>query len=812
MTDSPESTARIRYLLTSLVVILILILALLVLLVAYPIVLAPSPVLTPTITLRPTNTSTPTLVPTMTLTPEPTGTSRPTFTPTITLIPSQTPTPSLTPTYSGPPTLTPANPIRGKDYSLEEWSPELADYMVMLMDDYPNTLSVSERGENDEGYYAAFYYATIAQNEALLRYPDAPQAVFWRWGLAFNLAQTGDSQAGEAYAELITQNLNDGDVDLEELEAWFEFHEDRLELEFIELEPVPGYQSSHLVEVKGGGSAIILILETNSGFQSHVLQDNFDFVNDPQFETFADDLTGDGIEEVVIYPNKPLVKHTLNPPFVYSLIKIPSFELDFNQATANFELGMEFTPRWSAESDAQGEIQLSFETNLFPPCIVVLNRTYHWNDLLFDLTDTQFQVKPDPDTLPYCSFIVDHAANTWGPEAAIQIMEPILSDWPPDFDENGDSYPPDAHYEWRYRLGVYHALLGHYEEATNYFSEIIKEPITPESQWIAPAEGFLDTYKKPEDVYKACLDATFCDPRYALSFLVENIPLNDYSDALVNLGLVGVQTRATGDFDFDGDGFEETWFTIRHYELQKLEFWILSPHPGGIEPIFVSVVESSSPTLIYIGDDPDPPIVLLDGTVVFSIHKVPGNSQPYLVNPDLPDTYPNRFEDGLQEATNALFLGVDPALVKTDLLVLEENPGLLCEPFWSCDLYYYMLGLASELSRDEKVSVDSYLFLWWNYPRSPFTIMARLKLEGATLPPFPTPTFTPTPTVTATLTPTKTSTPFTLTPTQIVATATAIMTPTPVTPYPGPEVTLSPTLVTPYPGPDRSPTPITPYP
>ncbi|MCK5315891.1 MAG: hypothetical protein KAJ53_12240, partial [Anaerolineales bacterium] len=240
MADSPESTARIRYLLTSLVVILIFILALLVLLAAYPVVLAPSPAITPTITPIPTNTHTATLIPTITPTPEPTRTSRPTFTPTITLIPSQTPTPSLTPTYSGPPTLTPASAVRGKDYSLEEWSPELADYMVMLMDDYPNTLSEDKRGENDEGYYDAFYYATIAQKEALLRYPDVPQAVFWRWGLAYNLAQVGDPQAGEAYAEIITLNLNEGDVDLKELETWFEFQEDRLTLEITELKPVPG--------------------------------------------------------------------------------------------------------------------------------------------------------------------------------------------------------------------------------------------------------------------------------------------------------------------------------------------------------------------------------------------------------------------------------------------------------------------------------------------------------------------------------------------------------------------------------------------
>lgn len=285
MTESPDTSTRIRYLLTSLVFILIFILALLVLLVAYPVVFSPAPTITPTLTITPTKTSTITPFPTITKTPEPTRTNQPSLTPTVTLVPSQTPTPSLTPTLSGPPTLTPANPIKGKDYSLEEWSPELADYMIRLMDDYPNSLSGEERGENDEGYYAALYYATVAQKEALLRYPDAPQAVFWRWDLAYNLAQIGDLQAGEAYAEIISQHLNDGDIDVDELKSWFEFQEKRLDLEIKKLDPIQGFKNSYLIEISGGGSTFILLLESYSGFRSYVLLDNFDFVNDPQFKS-----------------------------------------------------------------------------------------------------------------------------------------------------------------------------------------------------------------------------------------------------------------------------------------------------------------------------------------------------------------------------------------------------------------------------------------------------------------------------------------------------------------------------------------------
>ena len=46
--------------------------------------------------------------------------------------------------------------------------------MIALMDDYPNTLKASARGDDDAAYYRAFIYAVTAGKEGLLRFPDAP--------------------------------------------------------------------------------------------------------------------------------------------------------------------------------------------------------------------------------------------------------------------------------------------------------------------------------------------------------------------------------------------------------------------------------------------------------------------------------------------------------------------------------------------------------------------------------------------------------------------------------------------------------------
>lgn len=805
MTDSPGNASQTRLLLTSLVLIIILILALIVILAAYPLVFAPSLPPTPTITLIPSVTATASATPTFTISPSPTRTRRATFTPTITQTPTLTPLAGASPTPTGPPTLIPDQPYRGDDiYELVTWSPEHADYMAALMENYPNTLSPTARGENDENFFAAFSYAVFAYKEALLRFPNAPQAEKWSWSLAYNLARTSDPKAAQAYADLISSALNQGSTQIDDLADWFETKEPRLEFDQVAVSPPPGYLGAHLVKLGGSGTAYILLLETFAAYESIALTSDFDFVYSPDYRTFASDLTGDGIDEIVIYPITPPDDLTIYPPQVFDLDSSPIGELPFNPIDESFLVDLEFENFWAAESAAEGSNDLLFDSPVFSACLVNLKRTYSWTGEMFDLTAASFEVEPNAETLSFCRFIADHAANVWGAAAAIQIMEPILPDWPPPENERGEPFPADAHDEWRYRLGVYHALIGNYEEAVAYFEAIVAEPVVPESLWIAPAAEFLAVYQQADDVYSACLDAPFCNPREALAYIIESQPLEVYPDILAYLWGAGVSQRASGYFDFDGDDITEIWVTLRHRPGEKLEFWIIMPYPGGIEAIFVDIVESDKPTLTYLDEEEDPPVVLLDGGTPFSILRAPNTLQPYITFPELPQFYPNRYQEGLDAASEALFAGMDPGIVQRMLLDLEEYPGLLCKPFWTCDPYYYLLGLATELDGDEHAAVDSYLYLWWNYSKSPYTTMARLKLNPTGLPPTATPTITPTPSATlGTLTITPSAT---LTPTSSAPAPTPAITNT-QPPYPPPSTVTQP----PYPLPSTA-TPNTPYP
>ena len=809
MTETQENTARIRFLLTSLGIVLIFILTLVVILAAYPAFLAPPPTSTPTKTrtFRPTSTITPS--PTITLTPTITRTPRPTFTPTITLTPTRTPTLTLTPTPTGPPTLTPASPPVGSvSYKLNLWSPASADYLISLLEYYPNTLLPNRRGENDENYYQAFHYAKVALMEALMRYPDAPQAPEWRWKLAYDQARSGDAGAGDTYADLIAGALNRGQVKIEDLSDWVRVQEPRIEMKITRLDPLTGTLSGRLLQIKGGGSAFILLLETTSAYQALALTSDYDFANSPEYLSFTADLTGDSVEEIVIYLAEPLESLDLAQPSIFSLTQVPPRELSFNPIALPFSIGMDYTVQWvPIPGDGAGS-DLQVRDTLFPACPLSLQRTFTWDGTYFQPGLSNYQVDPSPATLSFCRFLVDHAASVWGADAALQIMQPILPDWPPAADEEGKAFPADAQDEWRYRIGIYHALMGNAEEAMRSMQAIIDAPSIANSSWISPARDFLVSYTSADDIYRACVQSERCDASRALSHLVDGMGRNDFSQVVTLLAEAGVSMRATGYFDVDLDGSREVWFTLRHRSGEKLEAWILADYTGGIKALPLGGIDTNTPEFSYYDEERLPPVVLINNARAIRMERLEGTREPYLTYPELPKFYPDRFKEAYQAAMTALFNEEDAAQVYKTLRGLQTTPGLLCRGTATCDEYYYVLGLAAELAGDPTAASQAYVQLWRDYGLSPYTTMARLKLIGISATQTPSP-FTPTPlaatatlatgTITGVATPTG---PATLTPTatQTLSSAQATSTPTATstagTPYPP-----KPTYVTntPYP-------------
>lgn len=763
MDPIPPETRSIQSLLTSLIIVTILILGLVLVIAAYPTVIKPilAPATPPIPSLRPSGTLTPN--PTVTLTPTLTHTPRPTHTSTITPTPTGTLVPSLTPTPPGPPTLTPAQPVPGDPYKLGDWSPDLANLAIELMNDFPNTLITRLRGEDNRGYYDAFYYATLAGKEGLLRFHDSPFASQWHFDLAYNLAQTSNPEAGQVYADILTQLLNQGKVELSGLAEMFVGMEPRMRLNLIELNPPSGYLSSHIVEVHGPGSAFIWLLETPSGYQYHVLDSNFDFVNAPEMRLIVSDLTGDGIEEAAIYNSAP-AGVTLEAPRIFDLSNVPANELFFRPSDEVFDPSMEYTNNWRPVKNEKGSSNLQLELQLFPACPTTVQQTYQWNGAYLEHIAAQFEVEPAASTLSLCRHIVEHAANLWGPQAAIQIMEQLLPDWPPAVNEEGKPFPADAKDEWRYRLGIYHALVGNFDQANAYLNELVQTPIVSDGAWVQSAQQFLAIYKAPQDIYKACVQSQSCNPNNAIDFLINIMGVPEGQDPVEFLKANGLTLRSSGYFDFDGDDIKERWFTTRHRPLEKLDLWFVAATKNGQRALHVGPVEGDKPNLQFLNTEDKPPIVWIDEGIFAVFGRDSDIGQPYLRRVTPAQEYPNRFKLALEQARRALLNGEDANKVLKMLTDIQSYPGLLCKPTFTCDEYYYLLGLANELLGNERPAVEAYLTLWRDYSRSPFTTLARLKLARTNEPATPTPTSTLTPAPTS-LTPQVTPTPtFTLVP------------------------------------------------
>jgi hypothetical protein len=651
--------------------------------------------------------------------PQPTWTIRPTSTAT------PTPTPTITPTATLYPPLTPARPLEINElYRLRDWTVERAEQLVSLLRDYPEARFRTPQERQDPRFNEAYAYPAYAYREALLRFPEDPAAESWKWELAYSLARSNDPVAGDMYADLILDALESGETRIARLPDWFSESEERLSLNVAQTRD----QGSYIVQVGGAGSAYIYIREGAGGFNRHLLASHFDFASDIESKLATGDFTGDGHAEVVISFSQDLDDTILAQPQVFSLASSPPVELPFSPSLP-LDLGAEFSGDWQAVSGNEGDNLLQFSARILPACPVVITRNYTWNGNAFELVNTRFQLEPEPSIVEYCEITVEHAARLWGQEISSEFMETVLPYWPPVRRVDGRLYRPEARDEWIYRLGVSHALAGNPDQARSMIQEILDSPSQSDSPWIEHATDFLETYTTEAELYSACIQSVDCDARAALRSVTARIPLDRYDLAHIDLRTYGVVIRSSGLFDFDRDGEPERWFVVRHREDQKLELWILAKDKEMIQAIFIGDIDTASPTFRYSDQEGEPPIVQLELGEGFKLERLPGSEIPFITYHTV-EFVPTTFtRDTLEGAIEDLFSGQDPAEVRATLENLGESERFNCLNFRICDRFYYTLGLAYELTGREREAIDTYVKLWWENRDSPFTTMARLKLE-----------------------------------------------------------------------------------
>ena len=691
-----------------------------------------------------------------------TPTPRFTFTPKPSRTPTIAPTSTVTPLPTLLPSLTPAFPSEYNDhYVLVHWTPELATHLIDLLEVYPETLSSFARGADNQGYYDAFGYALFAQQEALLRFPTAPQAQEWLWQLAYNLARASDSNAGEVYATLITHELNSGNVTFNELPFWGLNREPQMLIEVIPLDTENEGKRNSLVKVSAdeNGSSFFWLIEEPSGYISFPLTSDFNFVRPSNIDYFIEMLPNTNNNLVGTFPTRIFDSFHYIFPRLFNLNHQPPAELTFDTVSPP-AIGPEFNNNWEPVESGNGDLQ--FADVIFPACPVTLKHFYQWNGSSFSFVEATYEIDPDPDLLSYCEIVVNHSAQIWGLEPTIQFMETLLPNWPPESTRTGRDYPADALDEWRYRLSLYHALLGNQVDAIDYAETIVSDPASPDSTWIAPAAEFLEAYQSQRDIYHACLPSSFCDPKLAFQSLVGTITTQEFPDLINTLEEAGVTVRSNGFFDFDNDGQSERWVVIRHQPGSPLEFWIISSNETVVLAVFVDTIETDNPRVTYLEPLSEPPIVKIDPDITFHYVKQGPNQEPVILMVEQEIIFASdRTKLELDYLEVTLLTGGDPVFVKNELIVLSTSPHFTCS-YLLCPRFLYLLGLASELSNDKFAAVAAYLELWREYPDSPYATMARFKLVSIIT---PAPTFTPTATQTVTMTPVVSETPMTPMPT-----------------------------------------------
>lgn len=724
----------------------------------------------------PSPTRTPTLQPTPTLTPS--WTLLPTLTPSPTLTSTATLTPQPT---SLPPTLTPAYPPADREsYQLHPWSEKHATNLIFLMEAYPLTLE--DRSERD--FFEAYYFAFLAQSESILRYPAYADENFWRWDKAYNLARLSSPLAVEEYANLVAQAFQKNAVPLPQLASWIRERDERLSLKVFSAKGSAGFV---LRLESAGGCATLLLRETEDSFQIYPLSSDFNFVSPSVIVYLWSDLTGDEAKELII-ANQNMPIHEVPFPRVFDLNQETPQELLFAPNLA-LEMGVEHVSHW--ETEFLGEKPtLKVYSNVYPPCPVMITRQYHWNGTWLNETEHSYEVNPTSQLAGYCDQIVDHAAQAWGIEAVITIMESLLPQWPPQNTIEGKSYDADIKDEWRFRLGVYHAQAGNKEEAKAYFNQVINAPTVYHSDWIAPSQKLLMVLDSPESFYQACAKTKFCDRRRAFKDWIETISAENLNELLATLYNSQLTLSKSGKHDFDDDGSPEHWIILQHTSTSKLEFWILAFNAETPTAFFIDSVATSTPVLTHYITRDGSPLIWLNRQKSFSLETIPG-TKLFLKTYPPSYFYADYTTQSVHDAYLNLFSGSPPTDVRDDLLALRSSSYFACLNAFDCADFSYALGLTYELAGQSKKAVDVYYELWKEYPYIPFAIMARLKIDPgsiftATPNPSITPTLTPTPSLSPTMTPTPTpyQTP-TSTPTNPPGSPT--MTPIPITP------TLTPT-------------------
>ncbi len=653
-------------------------------------------------------------------------------------------------------------------YHLAPQTADQADSMIGLMEQAVLTFDIEQLDNfNSQAPYSGVW---AAAGNALALFSDDPRAEKWRWKMAYYMALSGEGEeAINIYMDLIDTALNQQDLTPQDLPTWFQSGNSQQRLltpNFsLQIDPIqlPGYGSGNIVllgeleNIVTPGTSCLIIAKNGDRYTAHLVLNGFPgymlSIRNPTRYT-RKDLTGDGIDEIIA--DHFFGGHNgIDYYFVFDVSMLPPNQLSFFPQ-ADLSLGV-----WNGYLVDDHPNDQKFQIQRQLSCEEFGIDTYQWNGEGLVLAQGEWVsdnlTRFSGTELAPCLGGIQDYARTLPYADAISIMDTAFSHNVPYLHENLEIFE-----QFRVMKGIFTAFSGDFEAARSVFREIVDTPTVQNGVWVKPAQNFLDAYKEPADLYRACstvnvcvsypsTDASSTSPQKCTNVVPcdETTALQATFDAAfssstleqvpVMLRSAGAQVLNSGWYDFDGDSQDERWFTVKQPGATKFELWIGVQAPQGTKILLAGEISGANPSFKALSNDPSKTLVISSSDQMFLQVRDLHAKEPFIdlqkySATDLNQQNPKPFYD----LRRALYEGEPPAPIYKSLSKLDVNPpkctfervnsdGTISGEA-DCASFYFTLAFAAELAGKESEAVQRYYTVWSQYPDSDLAPLARLKL------------------------------------------------------------------------------------
>lgn len=766
-----------------------------------------------------TSTTTVSVTPTSTFTPSRTSIDIPVPSATATVSPTPTPIPTATTRPTAVPTLPPATPqTQPSTYLLKDWTEQdaldLVNEIRTQIEHFVWDDDVHYSVNNDR-FEALHGSLDVAASEAALRFQNSEKYEELVWTSLYAKARRWDNENGAVNALLIAflqDRLDGGFYDPTEWGERVEIY-DFVILHVADVENlfgdgriIPIYKIETVIS-DGEDGLYFALNPDNNGFQIISILGYWPaewgyWVGEP----IIGDHTDDGLPEIAIMPRGHSGSICYSWLYILQWDGTQFVNLVTRSDGSTIGLGVcgdtwRFLP---VEENGSQSIRTE-EFFVVGNTPTTLNQVFVWDQTKYTIEEVIIQPVSDNDPLEWIDYNV--AIGEW--ETAVQATDDLLNQWgtnPPS--SVGPSYPDFL----RFQQGWLYAVNSQPENGRAALQQLIDEPVNPITPTLSlAAQAFLNMYQTDSGLYQACnaarkiMIAAFpepsnysadylaawgyansgfpCDSSEAWQILLEQTRLMESEEAISFLQVHGVSIVDITFSDLDGDGNDETLFTIESAAtfrgVSRSTYAFFETEPGltrvslGFDATSVTqwetaLAQDKNAPLHFVLDDEallifavniqenevtvqqyfrtesfynaeNFALVEQSDSIVLTIDFVPTTYRPrqmsFRWNPQIED-----FETVATDTPYFLGRSIYDLVAQAKIMLFEEErieETAVMLSYYTANYevelpeVYYLLALAYELSGQEQQAVETYWQLWHEFPDDSFASMARRKLVPA---------------------------------------------------------------------------------